>query len=110
MTERMQTRIRKMFLKDAIWACSFVVVLWLVVLFVFSEIIALTDDTGIRTVLAIGGGLVLLFNTAAIIAMVKHYSHDKDFIYGLDIRHLDEMKAAREGRVRPVEAAAGSAG
>ena len=25
-------------------------------------------------------------------AMVKHYKEDKDFIYGLDIKHLDEMR------------------
>jgi hypothetical protein len=31
----------------------------------------------------------VIFNTASIAAMVNHYSHDKEHIYGTDIRHLD---------------------
>ena len=42
-----------------------------------------------------GGAAVLLFNTASMGAMVKHYKEDKDFIYGLDIKHLDEMRGHR---------------
>jgi hypothetical protein len=37
----------------------------------------------------------LIFNTASIAAMVKHYEEDKEFIYGLDIKHLDEAKKNR---------------
>lgn len=94
-TQDMQTRIQRMFLGDAVFALSFVAVLWIVVAFVFFNIIAIADDGAITAVLAIGGALVLLFNTAAIVAMISHYSHEKSFIYGLDIRHLDEMRAAR---------------
>src|SRR4029078_3354315 len=31
-------------------------------------------------------------NTASIRAMVKHYEEDKEFIYSLDIEHLDAMR------------------
>ena len=102
MTQDMKQRIQSMFMKDAIWASGFVVVLWIVILYVFFNISPLTVDPGVNTVLVIGGGMVLLFNTAAIVAMIRHYSHDKDFIYGLDLRHLDIARAAhaarREGR------------
>jgi hypothetical protein len=27
--------------------------------------------------------------------MTKHYAEDKEFIYGLDIKHLDENRAAK---------------
>jgi hypothetical protein len=27
--------------------------------------------------------------------MLRHYSDDKHFIYGLDLKHLDEMRARR---------------
>ncbi len=37
---------------------------------------------------------VLIFNTAAILAMVKHYKEDKDFIYGLDIKNADAFRTA----------------
>ncbi|MGT2466842.1 hypothetical protein ACVOMV_20465 [Mesorhizobium atlanticum] len=32
---------------------------------------------------------MLIFNTAAILAMLNHYKEDKDFIYGLDIKNAD---------------------
>ncbi len=35
---------------------------------------------------------MLLFNTASIWAMISHYSEDKEFIYTLDIKHLDAMR------------------
>ena len=40
----------------------------------------------------IAAAAVLIFNTASIGAMVKHYEDDKEFIYGLDIKHLDAAK------------------
>jgi hypothetical protein len=49
-------------------------------------------DSGVRIVALIAAAAVLIFNTASIGAMVKHYEEDKDFIYGLDIKHLDAAK------------------
>ena len=40
-------------------------------------------------------GGFLIFNTAAILAMLRHYREDRDFMYGLDIKFLDEARAAR---------------
>ena len=94
-SNNMDQRINSMFMGDLVWAWGFVAVLWAVYLFVFYEVTNIVGDKDIWWALAIGGGLVLLFNTAAIIALASHYSHDKRFIYGLDIRHLDEMRAAR---------------
>ena len=34
-------------------------------------------------------------HTPSIAAMISHYSHDKEHIYGLDIHYLDEMKKAK---------------
>jgi hypothetical protein len=39
--------------------------------------------------------VVLVFNTAAIMAMLHHYREDRDFMYGLDIKFLDEARAAK---------------
>ena len=44
-----------------------------------------------------GGAVVLLFNSAAIMAMLRHYREDRDFMYGLDIKFLDEAREARKG-------------
>jgi hypothetical protein len=48
-----------------------------------------------RTVLMLGGAVVLVFNTAAILAMLAHYREDRDFIYGLDVKFLDALRNGR---------------
>ena len=78
--------------RDRIGALAFVVVLWVVVLFTLISIWSNVTNGGIRTILVVAGGLVLLFNTASIVAMLRHYANDKHFIYGLDLKHLDEMR------------------
>jgi hypothetical protein len=42
--------------------------------------------------------MLLLFNTASVFAMTKHFKEDKEFIYGLDIKHLDDNRAAKNNR------------
>jgi len=88
-------RIQSMFSGDRIWAFGAVLVLWLVYAFVFVELLDGNNEDGVIQALAVAGGLVLLFNTSSILAMITHYSHDKDHIYGLDIHYLDEMKKAK---------------
>jgi hypothetical protein len=41
------------------------------------------------------GAVILVLNTAAIIAMLRHYREDRDFMYGLDIKFLDAARAAK---------------
>jgi hypothetical protein len=57
----------------------------------------LAPTPGARTLLLIGGAIVLLFNTAAILAMLRHYREDRDFMYGLDITFSDEARALKSG-------------
>ena len=94
MAESMQARIDAMFRRDKLWAFGFVLVLWAVLAFVFFSINPLIPDNTMRVVIAVAAVILGLFNTASIVAMISHYSHDKNFIYELDIRHLDE---ARQG-------------
>ena len=93
----LEQRIERMHGRDRIGAMAFVVALWIVMLFVLFRIWPVITNDGIHAVLVVAGILVLLFNTAAIWAMLKHYQEDKHFIYGLDLKHLDEMR--RRGRV-----------
>ncbi|WP_425283214.1 hypothetical protein [Methyloceanibacter methanicus] len=83
---------------DKLGAWTFVVLLWCVVLFVLFMVWQVVPDQTIRIVLAAAAGAVLVFNTASIGAMVRHYKEDKDFIYGLDIKHLDAAREARAER------------
>lgn len=85
-----------MFSGDRLWAFAAVITLWATYAFVFWKLFdGATTDQEVIQALAISGGLVLLFNTASILAMISHYKDDKEHIYGLDIHYLDEMKKAR---------------
>jgi hypothetical protein len=88
-------RIDKMHGLDRVGALAFVVVLWVTILFTIISIWSNVQNGGIRALLLVSGGLVLLFNTASIVAMLRHYVNDKHFIYGLDLKHLDEMRRAK---------------
>ena len=85
-------RIEAMYRGDVRGAWLLIALLWIVVLFVLIMSWPHIPDTGVKTIVAIAAGLVLIFNTASIAAMVKHYAEDKDFIYGLDIKNLDASK------------------
>jgi hypothetical protein len=97
MADDLNQRIDTMLRGDKLGAAIFVVCLWLAVFFVLVMVWQVVPDGTIRTTLVISAGALLLFNTAAIIAMVRHYEEDKAFIYGLDIRHLDAARAAQSG-------------
>lgn len=88
----LDARIDRMHQGDRKGAIAFVIGLWVTILFALFTMWPLIGDGTIRIVLVIAAVLVLAFNTAAIVAMLRHYHSDKSFIYGLDIMHLDEMR------------------
>ena len=92
MSEDLSRRIEAMFNRDRLWAWAFVIGLWITYIFVFVAVGWVNSDGGIWLALLVGGGLVLLYNTASIAAMINHYREDKENIYSIDIRHLDEMR------------------
>lgn len=88
-------RIGAMHKRDVRVAWAFVIGLWLAMIFVAIGTWDLAPDGTARLLLLTGGAIVLVFNTAAILAMLRHYREDRDFIYGLDIKFLDESRARR---------------
>jgi len=88
----LEPRIDRMHRNDRWGALAFVVALWFVLLFVLWAIWPQITDGGIRIVLVVSAIGLLALNTAAIIAMLRHYEGDKHFIYALDLKHLDEMR------------------
>ncbi len=88
-------RIEAMYRSDVRGAWAFVAVLWIVVLFVLFMSWPHIPDSGVRIVSLLAAAAVLIFNTASIAAMVKNYAADKDFIYGLDIKTLDESRKSQ---------------
>jgi uncharacterized membrane protein (DUF106 family) len=95
MANDLQSRVDAMFARDKLWAYAFVVVLWATLIFVYISVMPIIPDTGVHIVILVSGIIVGLFNTISIVAMISHYSHDRKFIYELDIRHLDERHALR---------------
>ena len=89
MANGLESRIEAMFSRDKIFAWGFVIALWATVFFVLLAVQPYIADTSILVVCWIAAVLLLAFNTASIGAMVRHYSHDKEHIYGTDIKHLD---------------------
>jgi hypothetical protein len=81
--------------RDVLVAWAFVIGLWCAVIFVAIATWDLAPNSTARILLLIAGAIVLVFNTAAILAMLKHYREDRDFMYGLDIKFLDEAKGRR---------------
>ncbi len=88
-------RIEAMFRRDKLGAWLLVVLLWITIVAVLFLSWPYVPDAGVRVLLVIGALAVLIFNTASIAAMLSHYATDKQFIYGLDIRALDAMKARK---------------
>jgi hypothetical protein len=85
-------RIEGMYRGDVRGAWTLVALLWIVILFVLFMAWPHIPDSGVRIVALLAAAAVLIFNTASIAAMVKNYAADKDFIYGLDIKMLDEAR------------------
>jgi hypothetical protein len=91
----MEERIKSMHRSDVRIAWGFVIGLWLAVIFVAMATWDLAPSGGARVMLLAAGAVILVFNTAAIMAMLRHYREDRDFMYGLDIKFLDEARAAK---------------
>lgn len=88
-------RIEAMHKRDVLVAWAFVVGLWFAMIFVAIATWNLAPTAGARMLLLVGGAVVLVFNTAAIVAMLRHYREDRNFMYGLDIKFLDQALARK---------------
>ncbi len=88
----MQERVEATYSSDRLWALALLVCLWIAVGIVYLGIRSVVDQSGISFALIVSALLIVGYNTASVIAMIRHYSHDKRWIYEIDIRHLDQMK------------------
>ncbi len=96
----LETRILAMHRNDTRIAWVFVVGLWLAIIFVAYATWNLAPNSTARVLLLIAGAVILVFNTAAIMAMLRHYREDRDFMYGLDIKFLDAARLSRTSAAR----------
>lgn len=94
MTEQ-DPRVQTMFGRDRAAAWTAVAIVWAVYAFVFWRMADAFAASGLTWLMLALGGLVLLLNTAAVIALVRHYEEDKAAIYGSDIYYLDRIAAEK---------------
>ncbi|CAM2170342.1 YiaAB two helix domain-containing protein [Paraburkholderia sacchari] len=92
MSYRLRKRIDSMFARDRLMAGVALLALWVALGFVYFAVSLSAADPAVRVALTVGAAGVVVFNTASVTAMVRHYKEDKDHIYGLDIHHLDENR------------------
>jgi archaellum biogenesis protein FlaJ (TadC family) len=95
MSKDLKTRIHEMYQRDCWLAWFDVVLLWATVIFVLIAILGIVQDSNIRLAMYVSCAILLVFNTASVYAMTNHLKEDKDYIYGLDIKHLDANQAAK---------------
>ncbi|MDX8479917.1 hypothetical protein RFN28_15710 [Mesorhizobium sp. VK24D] len=88
----LQQRIEALYRSDVRGSVLLIACLWATILFVLLMTWAHIPDGGIKLVVVVAAAAVLIFNTAAILAMLNHYKEDKDFIYGLDIKNADTFR------------------
>ncbi|GJD68514.1 hypothetical protein [Methylobacterium gnaphalii] len=88
-------RIDAMFNRDRTAASFAVFVVWLVYGFTFWMMRDVFAESHILPIMATLGLIVVFLNSAAVVAMIKHYGEDRDSIYGTDIYYLDRAREAR---------------
>lgn len=88
-------RIERKFSSDRNWSLVGVAVLWVLYAFVFYEMRDYAGSSDVMLALAISGGLVLLFNTVSIFALISQLNVRRKEIYGLDLHYLDLQKKKR---------------
>lgn len=88
-------RVSAMFGRDRAAAILAVVLVWLVYAFTFWTMRQAFAATAVTPLMLGIGACVLLLNTAAIAAMIKHYGEDRAAIYGMDLYYLDRLRELR---------------
>jgi hypothetical protein len=87
--------MNSMYRGDRLMAWTFVVLLLIVVPFIVIALWNVMPDLGTKLLLVAASGVLLLYNIASMLALVRNYERDKDFIYRRDVAHLRELKVAR---------------
>ena len=96
-TERsVQRRMETMFQRDRWMAVISVVAMLIVLPYVYFAVLDNMPGTGTKVVLAASCVVLLVYNIASMLALVRNYRRDKDFIYRRDVAHLRALRAARK--------------
>lgn len=92
----MRSRIDTMASRDKMIAVGFTVAMWIVLLFTYFAVRPSVPSTAVSVALILSLLVLGVFNTASMVAMIRSYSKDKDFIYREDILNLDKNRRQKE--------------
>jgi hypothetical protein len=95
-SESMESRIDAMASRDKIIAVVFTVTMWVVLLFTYFAVRPSVPSSAVSVALILSLLVLGVFNTASMVAMIRSYSKDKDFIYREDILNLDRNRRQKE--------------
>ena len=95
-TESMGSRIDAMASRDKMIAVVFTVAMWVVLLFTYFAVRSSVPSSAVSVALILSLLILGVFNTASMVAMIRSYSKDKDFIYREDILNLDRNRRQKE--------------
>ena len=95
-TERaVQDQMETMYKRDRWMAIASVVAMLVVLPFTYFAVLDNMPGTGTKVVLAGACIVLLVYNVASMLALVRNYQSDKDFIYRRDVAHQREIATAR---------------
>lgn len=92
----MGSRIDTMASRDRMIAVGFTVAMWVVLLFTYFAVRPSVPSAAVSVALILSLLVLGVFNTASMVAMIRSYSKDKEFIYREDILNLDRNRRQRE--------------
>jgi len=88
-------QMASLYQRDVTMATAFVVGLLVVLPFMVVALWSVMPDAGTRVLLVGSAGVLLTYNIASMLYLVRNYRRDKDFIYRRDVAHLRELRVAR---------------
>ena len=92
----MESRIAAMASRDKMIAVVFTVAMWVVLLFTYFAVSSSVPSAAVSVALILSLLVLGVVNTASMVAMIRSYSKDKDFIYREDILNLDRNRRQKE--------------
>jgi hypothetical protein len=92
------TRIDTMASQDRMIAVGFTVAMWVVLLFTYFAVRPSVPSAAVSVAMILSLLVLGIFNTASMVALIRSYSKDKEFIYREDILNLDRNRRQREVR------------
>lgn len=88
-------QMNQLYRRDLAMAGAFVLGLLIVLPFVVIAVWSVMPGPGTKSLLVVAALVLLVYNIASMLYLVRNYQRDKDFIYRRDVAHLRELRTAR---------------